>query len=161
VTGYLVIGTRRAGARYEGVIRDGRNVIAECGHAHRNRDEPGREGPSARSCITELAQATRDETAADRVRSRILRKGRQGSAGFSVTAGTLARWRQLAEREAEALPGQLARLGQLIGDREVRGRSGVVAVPAVQAPEPVRERQPVQHAAMTRHLLGIDREGGE
>lgn len=158
----LSIGTRRAGARYEGVIREGGQVIAECGHAHRNRDEPGREGPSARSCITELAQATRDEATVDRIRARILRKGRASSAGFSVSAGMLARWREDAEREAEALPGQLAQLGQLIGGRGVRGRSGTIALPAIEAPaEPPREHQPIPHAAMTRKLLCLDREAAE
>lgn len=48
----LRAGTRRDGDEYVGVLREGRRIVIECGHRHRNRDltYPS-SGISARDCI--------------------------------------------------------------------------------------------------------------
>lgn len=65
----LTPGTRRAdNDMYVGVLRVGRQVVAECGHLHRNRDISSRtNGPAARDCMKDIvAAAKRPSLAAER-----------------------------------------------------------------------------------------------
>ncbi len=62
MTATLTIGTRRitvaGGYRYTGQLRNGRTVLAECGHEHDNRNQSTRtSGESATDCITMALRA--------------------------------------------------------------------------------------------------------
>lgn len=92
----ITIGTRRVSGgrdgrdyRYVGVLRDGRAVVAECGHEHANRD-PG--GDSAADCMRMVLRATVRDAIRDDVAARYRQEWqRLTRGGFQQTAETIAR----------------------------------------------------------------------
>lgn len=67
----ISVGTRRTTHaddtfRYTGVIRHNGQTIADCGHHHTNRDQPGYRTPSARTCAERLLDGARKQRIADR-----------------------------------------------------------------------------------------------
>lgn len=129
--GALRLGTRRSGDdRYEGVIRDGSQVIAACGHLHRNRDTSSQSnGLSARDCITSLARAARDPGYAAQEAARIRRSMDGYIRAYATTASNAAALRENAVRAAGAFLGRLPEIAALTGGRAVCGYKGHVAVP--------------------------------
>jgi hypothetical protein len=116
------IGTRRdEGGRddrdytYVGVLRQGRRVIAECGHQHKNRDHSSRfGGTSALDCITDIVRASRDQHFADQLINQVrTRNSGDGGAGFQVSAATLAEWRARDAADAAKLADVIAAVAAL------------------------------------------------
>lgn len=72
--GSVRVGTRRDGDDHVGVIRDGRTVVVECGHAHTNRDmTTGANGRSARDCADRILRGARIPATAEHYRGEISR----------------------------------------------------------------------------------------
>lgn len=54
---------KRRGMGWEGVVKDGTKIVAECGHNHRNRDQwSSAWGPSATDCSRRLVREMTEET---------------------------------------------------------------------------------------------------
>jgi hypothetical protein len=51
------VSTRKVGNFYKGVLRDGKTIVWECGHLHRNRDMSPGIRQSARDCALAYARA--------------------------------------------------------------------------------------------------------
>ena len=124
----LRFGTRRHAFGYEGVIRDGKHVIASCGHAHRNRDlSTQASGRSARDCITGLAKAGRNEHTAASLRGEILGHPARYARVWQVTDAGMKEMRDAATAQAAELDKRVAEIAAVVGSRPFAGYTdGVV-----------------------------------
>jgi hypothetical protein len=49
---------RQRGQNWEGVVKDGKRIVAECGHSHHNRDQStGWSGTCAMDCARKLLRS--------------------------------------------------------------------------------------------------------
>lgn len=154
--GVLRLGTRRSGDdRYEGVIRDGSQVIAACGHPHRNRDTSSQSnGLSARDCITSLARAARDRSYAAHEAARIRRSMDGYIRAYATTASNAAALRENAVRAADMFLSRLPEIAALTGGRPVCGYKDHVAVPP-PVPEDVTCLYCRENISPTRYRPGV------
>lgn len=120
------IGTKRIDDRaYTGVLRIGRNVVAECGHTHTNRDESSRTGGrSATDCIHDLVRAAQRPSAADAEASRIAAAWQiLGRRGFEVSASTIAKAKADAPAQVAAYRAKVAEVAALLAEHPLATRS--------------------------------------
>jgi hypothetical protein len=111
----ITIGTRRDGDRYVGVLRNGHNVIAECGHRHANRDLDGSVGGrSARTCITRVVRSTVRTEIRDTFAAEIRQSWQHLTRGFQVPASTIAAARVQADADAGAFVALVGHVAHLL-----------------------------------------------
>lgn len=104
----LTIGYKGHTGAWTGVVRDGKTIVGECGHLHRNRD--GGNAP-ARGCIVKLAKAaTGNEYLAGQV---VADAARQAATARKLGA------RVDTEELVAAARQRIADLAVAIGDRPV------------------------------------------
>lgn len=143
----IAIGTRRVDGgrdgrdyRYVGVLRDGRAIVAECGHDHANRDAAG---DSATDCIRMVLRATARDAIRDGVAD-VYRQGWRhlGLRGFQQTTETIARAKADAEAKAAAFVVLVDEVAALLAARGLRVDLGgcfsatrIVAAPDLPNPE--------------------------
>jgi hypothetical protein len=131
---HLRIGTRRTGSgRYEGVLRDGKQIVATCGHGHQNRDESSRtNGISARHCIRLTVMSARCPDVAERARKGILAGPNAYLRSWDATPAQVQRMHAAAQRQAAEFMASLSRIAVEIGNRPVFGYTDHVEIAPVK-----------------------------
>jgi hypothetical protein len=98
----LRTGTRRDGNHYVGVIRQGRTIVAECGHLHQHRDFNTYDDTAARQCINDIVKASRDNAFAAELIDKTRSRWNQHRT-LAVTAATAQRWKTEDAADADKL----------------------------------------------------------
>lgn len=120
----LTIGTRRAELGHVGVLRRGREIAAECGHPHTNRDTSSRTGgTSAADCARELVRAARRPRLAESRAAEIAGSWRKltSSRGFAVPSSAIERAKAEAPQDAAAYCGRVAAVAELLDGKVKTG----------------------------------------
>lgn len=123
----LTIGTTSGDAGYSGVLRRGRRVVFECGHAHRNRDiSTGVNGTCARDCITDLVRTVRLPTFATSYRERLRGNAERAITRHCGSARQADEWRAGLVETLARFEADRAELAGILGDAPVFGQADVV-----------------------------------
>lgn len=112
---------RRDGDRWVGILRDGNEVIAECGHTHRNRDVSTQtNGEAAQVCARMILAGARNpataEHRAERYRTAWLAFTRGG--GFTVPASVIQDAKKEGAARAAAYLALVDQVRALLTDRQ-------------------------------------------
>jgi hypothetical protein len=147
----LRIGTRIDGDSYEGVLRDGRRIVASCGHRHHNRDESSAtNGISARHCIRSLVLAARNPDYATQAAASIRNSMNGYIRAFAASASQAERLRAGAAEAAEEFLASLPAVAEAAGNRPVYGYTDHIEIAPVP-PSGVTCRHCAEHIEPQRY----------